>query len=81
MSSQDPEWNAEAKKHNALTILNLSRVVQPLIMFGIVYWALGFVTGFSQPLIIGLAVLAAAADWLALSWIVKMVKGKDNTIG
>jgi len=81
MSNQDPEWANKAQVHNTLTILNLSRVVQPLIMFGILYWVLGFATDFSKAVIIGLAFLVAFGDYLALTWLVNKIESKNKTIG
>lgn len=81
MSQQDPEWMEKTQTHNAVTILNMARAVQPLIMFAILYWILGVATDFSKPVIIGLSFLVALGDYLALTWLVKKVGGKDKTIG
>ena len=81
MSNQDPEWRKSQQTHNALTVLNLALFAQPLIMFGVLYWALGFSTDFSKTTIIGLAFLAACFDWLILRWLIKKLRGKGNRIG
>ena len=81
MSGQDPEWLQKTKTHNAITVLNLARFAQPLVIFGILYWILGAATDFSLRAVIGLAALAAIADWLLLGWIIRKLKVKDNTIG
>ncbi len=81
MKKQDPAWRQVQQNHNTLTILNLALFAQPLIMFGALYWVLGFITDFSKTAIIGLAFLAAFVDWLILRWLIKKLRGKDNTIG
>jgi len=80
--SKDPEWMNKAAVHNALTMLYLSLLVQPLIIFGILYWVLGNGTGFNHTKVIVLSGLAAAVSFLLLLWIIRKLKGKkDNTIG
>ena len=81
MSNQEPEWVNKSQIHNTLTILNLALFAQPLIMFGVLYWALDFSTDFSKYTVIGLAFLAAFFDWLMLRWLIKKLRGKGNTIG
>ena len=81
MSDQDPEWTNKAQVHNALAILNLSRVVQPPVLFGILYWALGATTDLSKIAIIGIAFIIALGDYLALTLLVKQLKNKSNKIG
>ena len=81
MKNQDPEWLQKQKTHNALTTLNLARSVSPLVMFGMVYFALEFLGGFSNRAMIGISILAGLGDYLVLSWLVSIIKGKDNTIG
>ena len=81
--SKDPEWMNKAAVHNALTMLYLSLIAQPLIIFGILYWVLDNGTDFSQNKVIVFAVSAAVVNFLLLLWIIKKLKGpkKDNTIG
>ncbi len=81
MNNPDPEWLEKQEARKALSILNVARAMSPLVMFGMIYVGLGFVGGFSHNLMIGIAFLAGVGDYLMLTWLVEMIKGKEKTIG
>ncbi len=79
--NQDPEWMNDAQVHNTLTILNMARFMSPIVMFGILYFVLSEFTDFNKSLVAGLSFMPALGDYLLLTWLVKIIKGKDSTIG
>jgi len=76
-----PEWRNKQHINNAVTILNMARIISPLVVFVFVYWVLGFVTEFGLMVKIALALFVASMDYLVLTLLVNILKDDDKTIG